>query len=239
MLKAVGLYAPAFLVWLSLAYGAPLLDFRTEDEVNEDENEALRLERFFDVEGLGEAEYLAELAAKEEALAQIVDKLLRAPRFSEALARGPGEGGGSSFDQRDIDGGHAEGRMAAGGASGTQEPPEASVEISYVLPPPDGHGGGMGYGAGVYDRGTSSLQQGLPLHQRPWSPRFVVAHREGGLALVALRMEYVEKARDRDAKWTCLALACDLIQGPKGQPGSERICDLRGPAPHGVRYMRI
>lgn len=236
MLKAIGLWAPAILVWVSLAYGAPLLDFRTDEEINEDENEARRLERFFDVEGLGEVEYLAEWTAKEEALSQIVDKLLRAPRFTEAIARGPsGEAGGTSWDHNGADGGHSEVRKGGGAAgSGSQEPLEASVEISYVLPPPDGHNGGSyGYGAGANDRGALSLQQ------RPWGPRLVVAHREGGLALVALRLEHVEKGRDREARWACTLLTCDLINSATGQPGCERVCDLRGPAPHGVRYMRI
>ncbi|CAE8642011.1 unnamed protein product, partial [Polarella glacialis] len=64
--KGVFLWLPALVVWFSLASGSSLLDFRTPEEIQEDENEVLRLERYFDVEHLPEAEYLPEWATKEE-----------------------------------------------------------------------------------------------------------------------------------------------------------------------------
>ena len=72
------LWIPALAAWTAVVSGVTL-DFRTAEEVRQEEQEAQRLERFFDVEHLPEAlgslaiqtlnqvEYVKEWAAKEQA----------------------------------------------------------------------------------------------------------------------------------------------------------------------------
>jgi len=222
-LKTLVLWVPALFFWVSVAYGAPLLDLRTEDEIQEDENEVRRLERFFDVEGLPEAEYMAEWTVKEEALSNIVEKLLKSHRFMEMLSRGPDEYTGSEpLDTQ---------QPAPWSQSHKVVSPSAeaeAVEVSYVLPPP----------GAAEDAGLAEVVGGSS-GPRPWAPRLVVAHRGGSLALVSLTFEYVVKGKDREERWACTALRGDLVAAPRGVAAFEQICDLRGPVPHGVRYMRI
>ena len=77
-LKVIFLWIPALAAWTAVLSGVTL-DFRTAEEVKQEEQEAQRLERFFDVEHLPELEYVKEWADKEQALAQMVDKLIRFP----------------------------------------------------------------------------------------------------------------------------------------------------------------
>jgi len=215
LFKGVCLWTPALLFWASLAFGTPFLDLRTDEEVQEDENEVQRLERFFDVEGLPEAEYLAEWQAKEEALSQMVDKLLRSQRFLDCMLPGAYSGAGPS---------DAPPRSSASVASEAD-----NVEVSYVLPPPGT------VGDAVLAHGGLSTATG----PRAWYPRLIIAHQEGSLALVSVALEHVARGKDRDERWACTSLRADLISFCDGEPACEPICDLRGPVPHGVRYMRI
>ncbi|CAK9081406.1 unnamed protein product [Durusdinium trenchii] len=83
-LKLIFLWVPAMAAWLAVVSGVQL-DFRTPEEVKHEEEEAQRLERFFDVEHLSEVEYAAEWAAKEQALAGIVEKLIRSRTLQESM----------------------------------------------------------------------------------------------------------------------------------------------------------
>lgn len=213
--KGLFIWTPAILFWGALALGAPMLDFRTDEEVSEDENEVRRLERFFDVEDLPEAEYLVEWQAKEEALSQIVDKLLRSQRFMDCLMPGAFSDSGTAED------GPRKGEAASADVSQAD-----GVEVSYILPPPGAAGDAVS---------TVSTATG----QRPWSPRLIVAHREGSLAMVSASFEHVARGKDRDERWACTSLRSDLIAFCDGELACESICDLRGPPPHGVRYVRI
>eukprot|EP00401_Gymnodinium_catenatum_P066209 CAMPEP_0117530092 /NCGR_PEP_ID=MMETSP0784-20121206/38165_1 /TAXON_ID=39447 /ORGANISM="" /LENGTH=348 /DNA_ID=CAMNT_0005326425 /DNA_START=9 /DNA_END=1055 /DNA_ORIENTATION=- len=220
LVKGVGLWAPALFFWMSLVWGMPLVHLRTDDEIQDEENEVRRLERFFDVEGLPEFEYLAEWAAKEEALAGVVEKLLRSPRFAEAFLLGP--------DDLDAEHDQDPPRSRRGSLSAAEADNLAAlVEVSYVLPPPAQDDGGT-----LNDSlGTGGTQ--------PWMPRLIFAHRGGALALVAMVLEHVEKGKDREERWTCTELRSELIATRGGEALGEPICDLKGPLPHGVRYMRI
>jgi len=200
VLKGIFLWMPAAVIWLSIASGTPILDFRTPEEVEEDENEVVRLERFFDVEHLPEEEYLTEWSVKKEALQGVLDKLLKSKRLLELLAE----------------------------SNQTAEELASVAEFSYILPPAEG--------------GLSSpmdLALGGSEGYRPWNPRLVLSHSSGSLALVTLKFQHVNPAKGRDEKWTCTALRAELIASHGGEPASESICDLQGPLPHGVRYMRI
>lgn len=53
-LKVIFLWIPALAAWTAVVSGVTL-DFRTAEEVRQEEQEAQRLERFFDVEHLPEA----------------------------------------------------------------------------------------------------------------------------------------------------------------------------------------
>jgi len=226
------LWVPALFFWIALVGGMPL-DLRTEEEIQEDEYEVKRLERYFDVEGLDEASYLSEWTAKEEALSNMMEKLLRSPRFMDILARGPSESNGAP----EVGAGFPPGDVAALAAStpwlhaparkGTAAvAAEAeAVEVSYVLPPPQEDA--VGPGSLV---GSSRL---------PWEPRLIVAHRGGGLALVSLAFEHVDRDRNREPRWACTFLKAELIAKGHGESAQELICDLSGPVPHGVRYMRV
>jgi len=224
-LKCVVLWIPALLFWVSLAWGAPILDFRTDEELEDEENEVRRLERFFDVEGLPEADYLSEWTVKEEALEDIVDKLLRSTHFLELLIRGPQDA------YADEAAGNADAHRSPAWAQKQRQAhllAEADyVEVSYVLPPPIEE---------PLPEGDGSLDAVGP---RPWHPRLVLAHRDGGLALVMLSFEYVVRGKDREERWACTSLRGDLVAAYRGEPTYECICDLQGPVPHGVRYMRI
>lgn len=206
-LKGAFIWAPAVMFWASMVLE---FDFRNDQELQDDEHEVRRLERFFDVEGLPEAEYLAEWDAKEQALSQIVDKLFRSQRFLEGLRPG-------GFP------GHSSGMQLAAGSSEQAD----SMEVSYILPPTPWHGGNL-----------ATALQASP-GPAPWSPRFVVNHGEGALALVSASFEYVQKGKDRDERWACTSLRSHLIAHSDGEHACEPLCDLRGPMPHGIRYMRL
>lgn len=184
-----------------------------------------RLERFFGVEDLPEAQYDAEYTAKEEALVALIDKLLRSQRFLQALAHG------AAKDAEDMSSSLDPHSPAAWSLSKTKASLKVSAqndeafEVSYVIPP-----------------STVPEEDGL-LHTfdgpRRWHPRLVWSHQDGGMALCLLSFEHVAKGKDREERWACTKLRCDLIASPGGEPTLEEICDLRGPVPHGVRYMRI
>lgn len=217
--KVTFIYTPAVIVWLSLLSGTQLLDIRSDDELLEDENEARRLERFFDVETLGELEYIPEWSAKEEALSQMVDKLFKSKEFMNGVASGP-EVDGSTEEVSEFST-STNWKPDKDTAAVVQAAQNGAVEISYVLPPPT-------------EEDEAAHSPGAT-----WEPRLVLAHRSGGIALVHLAFEHVQKAKDREERWACTKLICDLVASPGGVAGSERICDLRGPLPHGVRYMRV
>lgn len=212
-LKGLCIWTPAILFWASLVSGTPFVDLRTDEEIQEDENESRRLERFFDVDGLPDVEYLEEWQTKEEALSQILDKLLRSQRFLECMLPG-GFSGASPSDA-------PPGSRAAVAAVYEAD----DVEVSYVLPPP----------GTVGNQGSLSMATG----PRPWFPRLIIAHRDGSLALVNITLEHVAAGKDREERWACTSLRADLIAFCDGEPACESICDLSGPLPHGVRYMRI
>lgn len=236
-LKGVLVWAPAALFWASLVWGANFFDYRTPEEVEEDEAEVQRLERFFDVQGLPEDEYLTEWTAKDEALGKVVEKLLRSQRFLECMLPGAydapqgGAGAGADSEARGSDSAAWQQQAGGSGASSSTVAEEAdAVEVSYVLPPPGAVVDGV-----LGDEGSLSTGTG----PRPWAPRLMVAHRLGSLALISVRFEHVPKAKDREERWACTTLRADLVAFPDGEPACEPICDLRGPVPHGVRYMRI
>jgi len=222
VVKSLTLWAPAILFWVQVVLGEPLLDWRTDEEIQEEENEMRRLERFFDVEGLPEEKYTAEWTNKDEALSQIVDKLLRSPKVMEVLDRGPDDvhpdlAPDTSFSplpNRHI------------ARQGTLEASIAAVEVSYVVPPASTEDG---------DLSQTDVIPGL----RQWKPRLLVAHGSGALALATFAFEYVEKGKNREERWACTALRCELVATYGGSAASEPLCDLHGPVPHGVRYMRI
>eukprot|EP00747_Dinoflagellata_sp_TGD_P179442 gnl/TRDRNA2_/TRDRNA2_30239_c0_seq1.p1 gnl/TRDRNA2_/TRDRNA2_30239_c0~~gnl/TRDRNA2_/TRDRNA2_30239_c0_seq1.p1 ORF type:complete len:328 (+),score=72.29 gnl/TRDRNA2_/TRDRNA2_30239_c0_seq1:86-1069(+) len=229
LLKATLLWAPAMLFWLSVSgIVGPILDFRTEEEIQEDENEARRLERFFGVETLPEADYLAEWSAKEEALSQIIAKLLLSQRFMLALSEGIVE----PEDSTDVR--HVPSRKM----KRKVEEIAKEVEVSYVLPPPLDDGEQALDGDSGRDLGAHAAEDALG---GPWQPRLVVAHRGGALALVSLVFEFVEGhgKTGREERWACTQLRGDLIAGVDGEPTTDAIFYVSGPWPHGIRYMRI
>jgi len=222
LFKVLLLWVPAAFFWVSLVTGYPFLDTRTDEEIQDDEHEVRRLERFFGVEGLSEAESFAEWTNKEEALSQIVEKVLRSRHFMDMLVQGP---------HADIDAASPKPtdyspwpKAKAARLSAEAE----AVEVSYVMPPP----------AAEEDDDTLDVAGGDA--QRRWAPRLVLAHRGGGLALLALAFEHVAaRGKDREEHWSCTALQGYLVLAGGGEATCEEICDLHGPVPHGVRYMRI
>jgi len=205
------------------------LDLRTDEEIDEEENEARRLERFFDVHFLPEDEYLQEMQIKEEALSNMVEKLLKSRNFLDHIANGPlghdHDGDDENSDSLELSAVRAPERKNAqlGAEAGV-------VEVSYVHPPPRFEDGTGIEVSKSFDRDAGS---------RTWMPRLVFAHRDGGLALAAMNFQYVLASKDRDERWACTRLRADLIAGLDGEAANEEICCLQGPLPHGVRYMRI
>jgi len=226
-LKAACLWIPAVFFWISLAWDFQLLDFRTEEEVAEEENEARRLERFFDVHFLPEDEYLQEMQIKEEALSNMVEKLLKSNNFLDHIANGPlgHDADGENADDDSLE-------LPASRATERNSPQLAAeadvVEVSYVHPPPK-----------FEDGSEAGRSFDLDAGSRTWMPRLVFAHRDGGLVLVAMNFQYLLASKDREERWACTRLRADLIAGFGGEAASEAICCLHGPLPHGVRYMRI
>ena len=53
-LKAGLIYLPAGLFWVLLFWGSPFIELRTEEEVEDEERETRRLERFYEVDDLTE-----------------------------------------------------------------------------------------------------------------------------------------------------------------------------------------
>jgi len=193
----------------------------------EDENEVQRLERFFSIDGVSEADYVAEWTAKEEALSQIMEKLLKSSRFMSALARGLEEEGEAVPESTQASWSPSRNKTAQ-----AVEAVALEIEVSYVLPPAPGTDD---------EDGDLSATTGLVIQGGPrlWEPRLVIAHRSGALALLVLALEHVAKGKDRSEKWTCTQLRAELLTGPGGVSMGEPLCDLVGQAPHGVRYMRI
>eukprot|EP00927_Polykrikos_kofoidii_P034080 TRINITY_DN28913_c0_g1_i1.p1 TRINITY_DN28913_c0_g1~~TRINITY_DN28913_c0_g1_i1.p1 ORF type:complete len:352 (+),score=59.81 TRINITY_DN28913_c0_g1_i1:45-1058(+) len=215
--KGLGIWAPALFFWYSVWGGMPF-DLLTGESL-EDDYEA-RLERFFDVDRLPEDVYQTEWSSKEQALAKIVEKVLRAPRFADALTLG--------LDVLESRlGNEDEGGMARPGRTKLSDAEAdelaAAVEISYVLPPPSG------------EEELDSLSSS----PRRWLPRVLFAHRGGALAIVTLLMEPLENAKDRDDCWACTSLRGELITARGGESLAEPLCDIKGPLPHGIRYMRL
>jgi hypothetical protein len=230
-LKFVGLWMPATIFWSSLVFGVPILDFRTDGEVEEDDMEARRLERFFDVEGLPDNEYMVEWSSKEEALSQIVEKVLRSQRFATALTRWMAE---DEADGGIITSTPRPDAWTSERSLGSDSSTVVSVEVSYVLPPPVD---------GAWDD-SDKEQDSLGRTQagggaRPWWPRLIVAHSGGAMALLSLSFEHVEHSKDREERWACTALRCQLMASRGGFPAQELVFNMRGPVPHGVRYQRF
>eukprot|EP00930_Biecheleria_cincta_P074994 TRINITY_DN62190_c0_g1_i1.p1 TRINITY_DN62190_c0_g1~~TRINITY_DN62190_c0_g1_i1.p1 ORF type:complete len:362 (+),score=72.56 TRINITY_DN62190_c0_g1_i1:38-1087(+) len=233
LLKLVCVWTPAAFVWIALVSGAPLLDLRTPEEVQEEENEVLRLERFFDVAHLPEAEYLTEWSAKEEALSKIIDKLLKSKRYLRLLTDGPEDTdeAGRSVSESGLGAARSDFQLSSlrKKAQGSSDEASASaVEFSYILPPAEA----------ADAAGTMNVEPGEEGF-RPWRPRLIFSHASGSLALITLCFQHLNAAKDRDEKWTCTALRAELVAAPGGEPMVEPLCDLEGPLPHGVRYMRI
>lgn len=232
--KGVAIWLPAVLFWVSLVHGGPLLDFRTDEEIQEEEHEMLRLERFFDVEGLSEAEVTAEWTGKEAALSQILEKLLRSQRVLTMLTASPGEA--AALD----DGGSASSEAVGAVKVPTLEVLTSLIEVSYVLPPPASEDGSTSTPLEFLGRhaqaAASAASAGLP---PPWAPRLILAHRGGSLILVSLLFEHVVRGKDREERWACTEMRGDLMAAAGGEPTCVPICNLSGPVPHGVRYMRI
>lgn len=234
-LKFVSLWIPAVLFWASMVHGGPLLDFRTEEEIEEEEHELLRLERFFAVDGItSEAEVTIEWTAKEDALSQILEKLLRSPRVFAMMTASPGEA--AALD----DGGQMVSDPVATVKAPSLQALSSLVEVSYVLPPPASEDGSMPTQVDVLGRYAqavaSAASAGVP---PPWAPRLILAHRGGSLILLSLLFEHVVKGKDREERWACTEMRGDLIAAAGGEPTCVPICNLNGPVPHGVRYMRI
>lgn len=229
LLKTTLLYTPAVIMWLSVLSGVQLLDFRSDEEVAEDENEARRLERFFDVETLSELEYLPEWTTKEQALTKIVEKLLRSQQLVDRLVNGPQQQsqGASSSAWTDHEAPTSEFELQKSKTQSKEidafldEALKGSVEVSYVLPP-------------TWEYSDEDSKPG-----RLWEPVIVLKHRSGGIALVHLAFQHVKKRKDREAFWACTELICDVVASPSRDFGAERLCELTGAPPHGVQYMRM
>lgn len=238
-LKALCLWGPAGLFWLSMIY-TPLFDFRTDEELQEEEEELKRAERFYDIEGCTQDEYAIEWKTKGEALAQVREKLLKSKRFMRIL------GGPDPFleDDGGVKADHQVSWSPSLKKKGKQqqslEALSQEVEFCDIVPPLSSSlfsDMNLGNGEELPD-GQAVIMQ-LPGGRRRWEPRMVVSHYSGAIALVKLVLDHVEKEKDRDARWACTQLRADLIAGPGGEPVLEPICDLVGHIPHGVRYMRI
>lgn len=201
-LKSLFIWSPAVLFWIALAMEGNILELRTPEEIEDDDAEAKRLERFYDVEQLPNDQYLVEWSVKDEALGKILDKLVRSQRFLNCVATGSSEEPDRAATA--IEAGH--------------------LEISYVMPPAVG-----------VDALTSHSAAG----PRPWQARMVIANHMGALVLVNVCLQHVAGRKDRDERWACTHLRADLISNSRGEPMCEMICDLSGPVPHGVQYMRI
>merc|ERR1711971_1140586 len=211
LMKGVGLWFPASLFWISLLWGTPLIDLRTDEEIQDDENEARRLERFFDVEGLPEAEYLVAWAAKDEALAALVEKLLRSPRIADALLLTPDELDSASSRLADVSHGHSQ------LPTNEAEQLAAAVEVSHVLPP----------SADASISGSADDACSNP--NKPWTPQLIIAHKGGSMLLASLVFKHVGKDKDREERWTCTAIRADLIALQGGDHIGEPVCDINGP----------
>lgn len=229
-LKSVGIWTPAALFWMSMVWGGPLFDLRTDEEIAEDEHEEQRLERFFGIDNVAEADYIAEWHAKEEALSQMVEKLLKSPRFMGMLKRGLDDDVTSIAEAAQASWSPS---RKAGPAHQSVEAAALSIEVSYILPPVPS---GDDQDGQMFSSPQDIRHTGGP---RSWHPRLIIAHRSGAFALVMLTLEHVEKVKDRDERWTCTKLRAELLAGPGGECLGEALCDLVGPTPHGVRYMRI
>lgn len=223
--KGVLLWFPATLFWLQLVVGVPTFDFRTDEEVLNEEQELQRLERFFDVHLLPEDESIIEWQAKEEALNQVVEKLLKSQRFMDMLEKGFEDATGAP------DGSQASWSSSKKVSAKELDARSQTIAVSYILKPAPAEADEDTDADAPLEHSSSALA--------PWTPRVMVQHRSGALALVILGLEHVEKAKDREERWTCTHLRVELIAGPDGDSYGEPLCDLSGHSPHGVRYLRI
>lgn len=201
-LKGLCIWAPAVVFWIALAMEGNMLELRTPEEIEDDDAEARRLERFYDVEQLPNDQYIGVWTAKDEALGKILEKLVRSQRFLNCMATG-------SSEEPD--------RAATATEAG-------HLEISYVMPPAVG---------------VEALTSQSAAGPRPWQARLVIANHMGALCLVNVCFQHVAGSKDRDERWACTHLRGDLISNSRGEPMCEMICDLSGPVPHGVQYVRI
>jgi len=223
VVKGVLLWVPATLFWVQMVAGGPFFDLRTEEEALNEEEELQRLERFFDVHLLPEEECIQEWKAKEEAINQVVEKLLKSQRFMEMLERGfEAETGAADISQASY--GSSKKLSAQEVESRSQ-----TIAVSYILKPAP---------ASEVDEDTDTPPP-MAHSSAPWTPRLVVQHRSGAIASVILGLEHVQKAKDREERWTCTHLRVELIVGPGGDSFGEPLCDLHGQVPHGIRYLRI
>ncbi|CAE7628235.1 unnamed protein product [Symbiodinium sp. CCMP2456] len=191
------------------------LDFRTPEEAKLEEQEAQRVERFFDVDHLPEDDYLREWSCKEQALTGILEKLMRSRTVQDALS--------PAFARSEMSQGH----FIPGASAAEGENNEDALEFSYVVPPSE------------VPR-LNSLELDLASEgYRPWNARLILAHSSGSLALVTTTFQHVPPAKGRGELWTCTALRAELIATQGGAVASDPICELQGPLPHGVRYMRL
>lgn len=226
VVKGVLMWVPATLFWMQMVAGVPFFDLRSEEEAINEEQELQRLERFFDVQMLPEEECIVEWQAKEEAINQVVEKLVKSQRFLEMLERG--------FEAESGVGDASQASWSSTKKMSAQEVESRAqaIAVSYVLKPAPA--------AEVDDESeTQSPMAHSSSGYATWSPRLVVQHRSGALALVILGLEHVQRAKDREERWTCTHLRVELIAGPGGESFGEQLCDLSGHVPHGVRYLRI
>lgn len=227
LLKGCLFWVPAGFFWLSIVTSGsiPLLDLRTDEEIKEDEHEIERIERFFGMDGMvdGSDEYHDEWEAKNQALHQVHEKLVKSSRFMSLLERG--------LDEESSAGETTQGFRKPQSEKDRVEAAATSIEVSYILPP--------SFGSEEDDYAMVGHSSGAAGGTPSWHPRLILAHRSGALALVLLAFEHVARDREREERWVCTRLRAELLAGPDGDPIGEPFCDLSGHAPHGVRYMRI
>lgn len=233
LLRALLLWAPATLFWATLVFGNVFFDFRGDDE--DAENEERRLERFFNLPDIHRDECIDDWNAKEEALGKAIEKLLKSRRFADALEVGVDV----LLDKADEEG-EAPVSMSRSRTvvpSARFEELAKNVQVSYIMP-------------ALAPRNARGTLNTMP--NGPWTPRVIIAHTDGALALVTLTFESIDRVEAKHSEgedgeeredlwnsWTCTALRSDLVATKGGEPTAEFISEARGPPPHGIGYMRI
>eukprot|EP00439_Symbiodinium_sp_Y106_P036197 s361_g4.t1 len=199
-LRLIFLYVPAATAWLGLVSGVTL-DFRTPEEAKLEEQEAQRVERFFDVDHLPEDDYLREWSCKEQALTGILEKLMRSKTVQDALS--------PALDRSEMGQGHF---IPSGASPAEGDNNEDALEFSYVVPPSE------------VPR-LNSLELDLASEgYRPWNARLILAHSSGSLALVTTTFQHVPPAKGRGELWTCTALRAELIATQGGADAGLKPC---------------